>query len=268
MDSNQKSQPSASSNSLSSTSLPITVHRLVDGGSLLGQKTEHPTTLSHGVLNAGLQKSNTSLKVPIEILPVDLGGRPWKWQKLAHVCKTWRSVLLASSHYLDLRLLFTQGMPVREILRSWPDLPIVMQYVRKPGSIPLTPGDQDNIMTLLELPTRLREVRLTVTTPLLENVMMQQPFSVLEYLHLSAPGLVLPSQFGGGMPRLRALLIVGIALPALPRLLLSAHDLVSLQLEDIPSVGYTLEALVICLPAMTQLETLRVHFPPQLPCLF
>ncbi|KAH9074371.1 hypothetical protein EDB83DRAFT_2356601 [Lactarius deliciosus] len=201
-----------------------------------------------------------------------LRGRPWKWQKLAHVCKTWRSVLLASSHYLDLRLLFTDGMPVREILSSWPVLPIVMQYVREPGSSPLTPSDQDNIMTLLELPTRLREVQLTVTTPLLERVtiLMQQPFSVLEYLHLSAlPGLVLPSKFGGGMRRLRTLRMVGIALPALPQLLLSAHDLVYLQLENLPSVGYTSEALVICLPAMTQLKTLRIHFlcPTSLPIL-
>jgi hypothetical protein len=223
---------------------------------------------------------NTSRKVTIELLPMDvlieifdfyrlhplihsqLGERPWKWQTLAHVCKTWRSVLLASPHYLGLRLFFTNGMPVREILSSWPVLPIVIQYEEAPSS-PLTPGDQDNIMALLELPTCLREVQLTVTTPLLEKMiaLMLQPFSMLEYVHLSTPpGLVLPSKFGGGMSSLRALRMVGISLPALPQLLLSTHDLVSLQLEKVPSDGYTLEALIICLPTMTQLKTLHIHF--------
>ena len=155
-------------------------------------------------------------------------------------------------------------MPVKVILSFWPVLPFVMQYVEAPKSSPLTPGDQDNIMALLEPPTRLRAVQLTltVTTPLLDKVttLMQQQFSVLENLYLSTlPGLVLPSKFGGGMPRLRVLRMDGIALPALPQLLLSAHGLVSLQLEKLPSFGYTLEALIICLPAMTQLKTLRVH---------
>ena len=224
---------------------------------------------------------NSSRKATIEILPLDvlvkifdsyrldslahsrLEGCPWKWQKLAHVCKTWRSILSASSHNLDLQLFFTYGMPVREILSFWPVLPIVMQYTDVPGSSPLTLGDQDNIMALLELPTRLRGVHLTVTTPLLEKIttFMQQTLGMLEYLHLSTiDGLVLPNELGGGMPRLRALHMVGFALPALPQLLLSAHDLVTLRLDELPTIGYTLEALIISLPAMMQLETLRVHF--------
>ena len=224
---------------------------------------------------------NSSQKATIEILPADvlvkifesyrldslihsqLGERPWKWQKLAYVCNTWRSVLLASPRHLDLRLFFTCGMPVREILSFWPILPIVMQYAEVPGSSPLTLGDQDNIIALFELPTRLREVHITVTTPLLEKMatLMQQPFSVLEYLHLSTlHGLVLPSEFGSGMPHLRALCMDGFALPVLPQLLLSAHDLVTLRLDKLPSIGYTIEALINFLPAMTQLETLRVHF--------
>jgi hypothetical protein len=62
------------------------------------------------------------------------------------------------------------------------------------------------------------------------------------------------------MSCLRVLRMDGIALPALPQLLLSAHGIVSLQLEKLPGFGYTLEALIICLPAMTQLKNLRVHF--------
>ncbi|KAN0136711.1 hypothetical protein V8E53_005481 [Lactarius tabidus] len=90
---------------------------------------------------------------------------------------------------------------------------------------------------------------------------MQQRFSQLESLLLTTlDGLVLPTEFGGGMPRLRSLRTVWFALPALPQLLLSSHDLVTLWLDKIPCVGYTLEALIICLPGMTQLKTLRIHF--------
>ena len=224
---------------------------------------------------------NSSRKATIEILPADvlvkisdsyrlnslihsqLEERPWKWLKLAQVCKTWRSVLLASPRYLDLQLFFTYGMPVRKILSFWPVLPIVMRYGKVPVSSPRTLGDQDNMVALLELPTRLREVHLTITTPLLEKIttLMQQTLGMLEHLHLyTTDSLVLPNELGGGMPRLCALHMVGFALPALPQLLLSAHSLGTLRLDKLPSVGYTLEALIISLPAMTQLEILRIHF--------
>jgi hypothetical protein len=150
-------------------------------------------------------------------------------------------------------------MPAREILSFSPILPIVMRYMEAQGTL----GDQDDIMALLELPTRLREIRLSVTTLVLDKVttLMQQPFPQLEYLHLSTlHRLVFPSEFGGGAPHLRALRMGGFALPALPQLLLSTHNLVSLHLEEVPSVGYTLEALIVCLPAMTQLKTLHIHF--------
>jgi hypothetical protein len=154
-------------------------------------------------------------------------------------------------------------MPVRQILSFRPVLPIVMQYVETQGSSPLTFRDQDNIVALLRLPTRLREVQLTIVTPLLEEIttLMQQPFPELEYLCLSTlHGLVLPSDFGGDMPRLRTLRIVGFALPPAPQLLLSAHNLDCLQLEEVPSDGNTLEILIFCLPRMTQLKILRIHF--------
>lgn len=193
-----------------------------------------------------------------------LGGRPWEWHRLAHVCQRWRSVIFASSRYLNLKVFCTYGTPVREILSLSVDMPIVMRYGGFPGSSLLTADDEDGINALLDHPTRVCEVQLTATAPLLEKMAIpaQQPFSVLEYLHLSTrtePGLVLPSEFGG-TPRLRILRMVRVALPALPKLLLLAKDLVSLQLEEVPSIGYTLEALRICLPEMTRLKTLRIHF--------
>ena len=150
-------------------------------------------------------------------------------------------------------------MPVREILSFSPILPIVMRYTEAQ----VTHIDQDSIVALLELPSCLREIRLSVTTSLLAKVttLMQQPFSPLEYLHLSTQdNLVLPREFGSDIPHLRALRMDGFGLPSLPRLLLSAHSLASLQLEKIPGVGYTLEALIVCLPSITQLETLLIRF--------
>jgi hypothetical protein len=68
------------------------------------------------------------------------------------------------------------------------------------GSSPLTLGDQNDVMALLKLPARLREIQLTVTAPQLRkiNTLMQRAFSQLESLFLTtADGLVLPSEFGG-----------------------------------------------------------------------
>ncbi|KAH9003582.1 CHAT domain-containing protein [Lactarius hatsudake] len=231
------------------------------------------------------KKSETSRKVTpaIETLPQEIlleifdvyrldslkqsqiGGRPWAWHRLAHVCQRWRFIIFASSRYLDLKVFCTYGTPVREILSSsLLNLPIIVRYGGFPGSSLLTADDEDGIVALLDHPSRIREVQLTTTAPLLEKaaILVQQPFSVLEYLHLSTrtePGLVLPSEFGSA-PRLRILRMVGVALPALPKLLLSAQDLVSLQLEELPSIGYTLDALRFCLPEMTLLKTLRIHF--------
>jgi hypothetical protein len=140
-----------------------------------------------------------------------------------------------------------------------------VQYGGFPGSSPITAGDLEGVIAALNHPTRTREIQLTATAPLLESIttLTQQPFFMLEYLQLSTstePGLVLPSEFGGGFSSVRTLRMIRVALPVSPQLLSSAQDLVYLQLEEIPIIGYTLEALPICLPAMTQLKTLRIHF--------
>ncbi|KAH8981665.1 hypothetical protein EDB92DRAFT_175817 [Lactarius akahatsu] len=237
---------------------------------------------AHAISSIDPQRRETSREVTMEMLPQDillgifdiyrldslnhsqLGGRPWKWHTLAHVSQRWRSIIFASSRYLDLKVFCTYGTPVREILGSSLDLPIIVRFGGFPGSCFLTAGDADGIIALLDHSTRIHEVQLTATAPLLEKMakLTQQPFSVLHYLHLSTRterGLVLPSEFGG-TPRLRIIRMVRVALPAFPKLLSSAQELISLQLEEIPSIGYTLEALLICLPIMTRLKTLRVHF--------
>lgn len=111
--------------------------------------------------------------------------------------------------------------------------------------------------------------QLLVTTPLLEKMatVTREPFSTLELLELTTQtgaGLILDDQspiFGGEAPRLRTLRLAGTAFPALPQLLLSAKNLVSHQLDAIPSTGYfPPEALVDGLFAMTSLQMFNIHF--------
>ena len=101
----------------------------------------------------------------------------------------------------------------------------------------------------------------------LSSAMRQGPFTALECLQLRSLDLadrplVLPSTFlGASVPRLRDIQLVGVAFPTLPHFLLSAQDLASLQLKEIPSTNlFSGETLVDHLPALTQLKTLDLQF--------
>jgi hypothetical protein len=93
----------------------------------------------------------------------------------------------------------------------------------------------------------------------------QEPFLALKNLWLSLKDRnpsVLPDAFSSGSaPILQQIHLVGISFPALPTLLLSASNLVDLQLRDIPRGGYIPpEAMVTCLAALTRLDTLCIWF--------
>ena len=153
-----------------------------------------------------------------------------------------------------------------------------MRYGVFPGPNPLAARDVDEIVAALQQPGRLREIQLTVTIPLLEKlaeimqrsklaVKTQEQFPDLEHLELTTQtkdGLILHDQFlGGAAPRLHTLRTTKIALPGLPQLLSSATNLVSLQLEAIPSTGYIPpEDLITTLSEMTRLQMFYLHFLP------
>ena len=245
----------------------------------LFQHTQRELTLFPG-------KNTTIEKLPREILDEIFRlyrlealaltqGRPWEWHRLIHVCQTWRSIIFDSTHRLGLQLFCTNGTPVRDTLHCWPKLPIVMRYVF-PGPNPLAARDVDEIVAALQQPGRIRIIQLTVTIPLLEKLatVLQKPksgsitqdeFPELEHLELTTQtkdGLILHDQFlGGAAPRLHTLHTIKIALPGLPQLLCSATNLVSLQLEAIPSTGYIPpEDFVTTLSEMTRLQMVSVHF--------
>jgi hypothetical protein len=127
----------------------------------------------------------------------------------------------------------------------------------------------DNIISALEHNDRIHHVELwEVSSSVLDKALavMQGPFPVLTDLDIRcnedeiAP--VVPDSFlGGFVPRLRKLSLDHIPFPGLPKLLLSASDLVEISLWHIPHSGYiSPSAMVNCLSTLDRLESLWLLF--------
>jgi F-box-like len=207
--------------------------------------------------------------VLIEIFSFDRLVSTWEWHRLVHVCRRWRYVIFGSPRSLDLQLLCTHGTPVKNNLDCWPTLPIVMRYAASSSLNPLpeATGEEDNIIAALQHPDRICIIEVAVTTPLLKKLatLVPAPFLALKHLELMTQietGLTLPSEcFAGAAPLLRILRTAKIGFSALPQLLLSAPNLVSIQLEAIPSTGYiSPEVLITCLSMMSHLTTFHLEF--------
>ncbi|KAI0298755.1 hypothetical protein B0F90DRAFT_1668891 [Multifurca ochricompacta] len=125
-----------------------------------------------------------------------------------------------------------------------------------------------DVLTALQHPGRVHELTLDLTSTMVEGLatQMQEPLPALECLSLKsqdkAGSVVLPTVFlGGSAPRLRDIHLCGIAFSTLPKLLLSARDLVSLRLEKIPRTGYFPPEVLACsLSEMTELTSLHIQF--------
>ena len=193
----------------------------------------------------------------------------WQWQLLVHVCRKWRQVVLASPFRLDLRIFCSPRTPVGKNLGIWPTLPLFIDFDyyinQRHGN---NASCEDNIVTALEQVDRVCDVRLKVTASELEKIStaMQNPFPVLRSLYIrssehgSAP--VLPADFlGGSAPCLQIIHLRRILFPALPTLLLSTSDLVTLNLLNIPASGYiSPEAMVVGLAALPRLKSFQFYF--------
>ena len=190
---------------------------------------------------------------------------PWKWHRLAHVCQTWRNTIFSSSHYLNLELLCTHGTPVRKNLRYLPALPIVIRF---PSYI--KDSDNDNIVAALEHPDRVRVVELCAPFSVLGKMatVIQGPFPALTLLSLKSTEdgttgtSTLSDRFlGGCAPRLQKLYLDGIPFPAALASLLSACNLVDLDLRDILDAGsVSFEAIAASLAALPRLNHLALGF--------
>jgi F-box-like len=202
-------------------------------------------------------------------------GQPWKWQCLAHVCRRWRLILSNSPRRLELRIIFKSRTPMKNILDSWPSLPIVIRYTGNKRSKP-TAKTLNNILAALHHPDRVCEMDLVVTSSMLESMVgvIQEPFPALESLRFksidtSGSPPVLPDTFlCGSTPRLCNIHLDGIAIPFPPlrQLLLSASGLVELRLCSIPSVGvFSPEALVTGLSTLAKLTSFTLQFDSPTP---
>ncbi|KAH9081474.1 hypothetical protein EDB83DRAFT_549115 [Lactarius deliciosus] len=190
---------------------------------------------------------------------------PLHWQRLAHVCRKWRSIVFVSSRRLDLRLYCTPGRPVLKTLDCWPAFPIAVKYGGSPTLDPPAPEDEDNIVAALARCDRVNSVSLTVTSSLLEKLgTIQEPFSGLQKLVLlsrNIPWSEIPPRTFRQAPHLRTLHLTRIVLPSLPQLLSSSRDLVDIQLQELPNTPYfSSKSFRDDLSGMAQLRSLSLHF--------
>ena len=204
----------------------------------------------------------------IEIFDFYVNGAEWidAWHTLVHVCRKWRLVVFGSPRRLNLQLYCSPTTPVKRTLAVWPPLPIVIRQYGHPMC------GMHNVIAALKHNYHVCEIELwRIPSSLLEQVVasMQMPFPALTDLRLgskderedgSAP--LVPDWFlGGSAPRLRHLSLRSIHIPELPKLLMSAADLVDLSLLDVPHSAYIPpETMVVCLSTLTRLKSLVVEF--------
>jgi hypothetical protein len=194
---------------------------------------------------------------------------PWKWHRLAHVCRKWRRVISMSPRRLDMRILCKYGAPIGSTLRSWPTLPLVVRFEsdarRKSKQLPR------NIVVALRRADRLCEINFDVTNSMTGSIVevIQKPGQALERIRIrvkdaKGPFIVVRNAFlGGSSPHLREIKLDGITFPfpEIRQVLLSANNLVVLHLSSIPNeVHFSPEDLVTGLSTLVQLERLIVGF--------
>ncbi|KAI0302772.1 hypothetical protein BC826DRAFT_432283 [Russula brevipes] len=203
------------------------------------------------------------------ISPRELGSID-RWHTLVHVCRRWRDLVFASPRRLNLRLLCNRRRSARIMLDIWPPLLIMIKnYWTITQELGL---DNINTFTALEHPDRVSSIDLDNLPGSIAGTLvseMRVPFPELTYLRLSSENRSTPdlpdSFLGGSAPRLQTLKLCDISFPALPKLLLSASDLVDLTLRGVPDSGYiSPEAMVACLSALSRLKSLSFGFQSRL----
>jgi len=186
------------------------------------------------------------------------------WQILVHVCRKWRYVVFASPRSLRLELRCTYRSPVKKMLYVWPALPILID-VHIPNS---RQSGVTNIIAALKRHDLVCKIKIWgVPNSLLKSPAVKLPFPELTHLTLRSNEVNVPviqdSFLGGSVPRLQLPEFRGIPFlfPALGKLLLSAKDLVTFRLLEIPNSGISSpELIVTSLSALTRLQELSISF--------
>ena len=192
------------------------------------------------------------------------------WYTLAHVCRRWRNVILASASHLGLSLFCTYGTPVAGMLANSPPLPIVVGYFKKDRE--LTTEDEEGIILALRQRDRVRRVRLVNPATIMQRLFvdMDGEYPILEYLVIALStednNTILRFPKTLQAPHLRHLTLRGFALPIGSRLLTTAVDLVTLHLDMVhPSTYFQPNTLLQWIFLMPQLETFKIYFQFSIP---
>jgi len=200
----------------------------------------------------------------------ELSSMRW-WETMVRVYRRWRNLTFASSRRLDLYVTCDWNTPTRMSLDIWPPFPIIIQYYRPEPEDVANEKGEENIIAAFEHRDRITDI-LAMNTPSSPwerfVAVMQEPLVALTRLDLLSCGTsgpmapILPEAFlGGSAPSLRSFSTTGVVFPALPRLLLSARELVDLRLEAIPPSGYiTPDVITTCLAALPNLKHLTIQF--------
>jgi hypothetical protein len=202
-------------------------------------------------------------------------GRPWKWHRLAHVCRRWRLIIPISPRRLDLQIFCKSGASIEHILASWGTSPLIVRFKGGPKSKSLP----ENIAIALRHPDRVREIDLGLTSTTVGPIVdaIKEPFRELECIRITikdatGPSLLFRNAFLGGsapLARLREIALDGISFP-FPEIkqVISTNNLVGLHLLGVPETGYfSADALVTALSTSVQLRRLQLsfHYPASLP---
>ena len=189
----------------------------------------------------------------------------WTWHTLVHVCRRWRDIVFASPRSLDLRLLCKHGTPVRDGLSYWPPFPIIVNYASDRKNV--LPTHEDHILVALAHPDRVCRVEVVGWSWIFQTLktVMQQPFPELTHLRWCKDfGPTFTNKFlGGSVSHLRSLSLRRISFPALPRILPTATDLVSLRLLELEMGGAShiqSRVMITCLSKLPRLEHVTIHF--------
>ena len=192
---------------------------------------------------------------------------PWGWQTLAHVCRRWRYIILASPQRLGLQVDCSAGTPTRKSLDIWPPFPIAITSINF-NPYKMSARGEENIVAALEQCDRVCEITLFgFKRAALERfaAVMEGPFPALTQLTLLSfdrtPAMLPQTFLGGSPPSLQLLALQGVPFPALPDLLLSADHLQFLDLDNVSHAGYiSPQVMTTSLLALPNLISLVLGF--------
>jgi len=149
-----------------------------------------------------------------------LEARKWDserwWYKLAHVCRKWRYLVLASASHMGLSIVCSYRTPVAAILAHSPSLPLIIDYGDEDREVTLE--DEQGILLALRKHLQVHRIRLRMPTSSLQRLVaaLDGEFPILEYLYIKPltdddSGLSFPETFKA--PRLRHFKLRNITYP-------------------------------------------------------